>query len=94
MNSDSRIGTDEVPKMVRRPELPPFGQISGSFSRIRAYHSLGTPVKRNLERVPSPKHCPIVMGQRKRRSHMNLPPPTVTRDFRSDLDQTLDEPFH
>jgi hypothetical protein len=26
--------------------------------------------------------------------HMDLPPPAVMRYFRSDLDQTLDEPFH
>lgn len=25
---------------------------------------------------------------------MNLPPPTVMRNFRSHLDETLDEPFH
>ena len=28
-------------------------------------------------------------GQRKRRRHMDIPPPIVIRDFRSDLDQTL-----
>ena len=25
---------------------------------------------------------------------MDIPPPTVIRDFCSDFDQTLDEPFH
>jgi hypothetical protein len=91
---DPRIGLAERLKAVRRPQFPAFGQISGSFSRIRAYPSLGYPVKHNLERVPSPKDCAIVMGQRKRRSHMHLPPPTMIRDLRSKLDQALDEPFH
>jgi len=42
----------------------------------------------------SAEHSLIVPDQRKRRRHMHLPLPTVIRDFRSHLDQTLDEPFH
>lgn len=41
----------------------------------------------------SPEHSAVMLSQRKRGRHMDIPPPTVIRDFRSHLDQTLDEPF-
>jgi len=74
MGPDPRIRVAVFPKMVRRPEFPPFGQITGPSSSIQAYHSLGSLVKRNLDCVPSSKQWPTVMGQRKSRSHMDLPP--------------------
>ena len=36
----------------------------------------------------------VVLGQGEGRRHMNLPPLTVIRDFRSDLYQMLNVPFH
>jgi len=42
----------------------------------------------------SPEHSTVMSSQGECRRHMNMPPATVMSDFRSDLDQTLDEPFH
>ncbi len=33
----------------------------------------------------------VIVVREKHRRHMNVPAPTVIRDFRDDLDQTLDE---
>jgi len=53
-----------------------------------------TPLRQSKLRWPSPEHSTVMFSQGKRRRHMNIPPPCVVGDSRSDLDQTLDEPFH
>jgi len=45
-----------------------------------------------LPSCSSPENSAVVSSQGKRRSHMHLPPPTVIRYFRSDLDQPFDQP--
>ena len=62
--------------------------LSLSVSRPRS------PNQAKCSRWLSAENSLVVSSQGKRRRHMNIPPPTVIRDFRSDLDQTLDEPLN
>jgi hypothetical protein len=88
------MGAVAVPYDILRSQFPRFCRINGTFLWIWAYHSRGATVNGNLERVASPEHCTAMPGQRKRRRNMELPPPGVIRDFRSDLDEPPDEPSH
>gem|GEM_PF-5384081 len=65
------------------------------FPEFWAHHTLRTQDTSLLWRLRTPgQHRPVVVGQGKSRSHMNIPPPGMIRDSGSHFNHTLGQPVH
>ncbi len=99
----SETGAGWVPLTPNKPfDGPPEGPTAAKPSSCKWKSLTSSIFERNstLETLsneiasPSPKNSLVVSSHGKRRCHVNVPPPTMRRDFRSHLDQTLDKPLH
>ncbi len=82
-----------IPRSERRQNHPHVDE-KALLSCFLKYFTPRTSVNHFSQPRSSSEHSAVVSSQGEGRRHVNLPTPTSMRHFRSDLDQTLDEPPH